>query len=283
MDTNFDLSKVCGATTFSQLENVQEQPAAQFLKGQATSAFASATALTNSAIHAKSAITMASNIDYSYLKTRIKESTEDYVKQRLEALGKKKREELTNKAMSLATYVATRTTYWTTYYTKDMLKEAKEALLNDQDKAQENAQKEERKKEQKQKIADLKQKTAYITQKIQYTTALINENVTNITNYITAGPSWIEKNIQKTIDKTLNTAEKEIDKLVDKGYEEAEKFFDSKAEEAGQRAAAATAKALKDKTAKALSKANKSKVTAITYAKAALQLVKQKAMALIGM
>ena len=76
--------------------------------------------------------------------------------------------------------------------------------------------------------------------------------------------------------------QKQLRKEDTKVYNEVLNFLDSKADDLGHKAAKKTADKARDTMQKANTKAQKLLKTGISFAKSALQLIKQKAMALIG-
>ena len=278
----FDIQEYCGRQTYMKLSQMAEQPANQFIKGQATTAFSTLNTVAAGANNIMAATEMALTADKVELITTLSQQTWNYAKEQLTYFGKLEIAYITNKALTLPSYVVKRTTYWTTYWTAIEMKNISIELNQDQDERNDNELEKKNKKATEDKIKDFKTKTAYINNRIAAVTRDIYSYITTVTKYITTGPEWLQKNLNETIYKTINPLQKQLRKEDTKVYNEVLNFLDSKADDLGHKAAKKTADKARDTMQKANTKAQKLLKTGISFAKSALQLIKQKAMALIG-
>lgn len=226
---------------------------------------------------------IVSNTDYTEVITALTLSTKNYLKDDLTEFKDQECSYLTQLAMTLPTYFAKRTAYWTKIYTAEMMKDIASEFISDKSTKLEKAQEKADNAEREKKINDFKQKVSDITKKVTDITAAATSYISTVTQYITSGPEWLEKNLQTTISRTIDPFKEQIHKEISDQYYNLLDFIDGKAKDVGSNAGAKVAVAAKKVTKKALSIADKLKATAISFAKSALQLVKQKAMALIGM
>lgn len=278
----FNIEEYTNRQTFMRLTQIAEQPAKQFMSGQATTAFATANTMAAGVNNVMNATEVVLNTDYSELITTLSQATWQYVKDDLSNYAKEEISYLTEKALTLPSYLAKRTTYWTKYWTPIKIKDATDTVNNDQIEKEEKEKEEQNKNDSNEKIKNFKLKTTAINEKINFVTTNIYSYITAVTNYITTGPEWLQQNLQKTITKTVNPVKNSIHKEITDEYYNLLNFIDNKANEAGEALAQKTADKTKDTLLKAKTKADKLKKTAISFAKSALQLIKQKAMALIG-
>lgn len=302
----YSILESCGQGTVDILNAVMQDPSKQFMNGQSTTPFTDtvdagtnlATTLygntmnvLNQSINIKEStmgpIDTASSINYSQV---IKETAENivssatsFVKTEIEQYGNYKKQQLIDYGASLPSYFAQRTAYWTKEYAIEEIKKAKEAHIKDNDKSVKDESDEMTKRSATEVMNDISKKSAYITSKITDVMKIVDKDINNITTYITVGPQWIETNINKTIRKTVGAIENELDIMTNEAYSEARNTLDGLAEGIGRTAAQRSAEGIKDAAKKELNKVSKSTATAKSFAKSALQIIKQKAAALAGL
>ena len=278
----FDIKQYCGEQTYMRLTQIAEQPAKQFMKGQATTAFSTVNTMAAGVNNVLNAYNTLTNTDYNELITTFSQQTWKFVKDQLAYYGKEEVSYITEKALTLPSYLAKRTTYWTTYWTKIEMANIMDELSNDVQATANKQKEDEDKKQTEENIKNFKYKTAYINNKVSQVTQNMYSYITTVTQYITTGPDWLQQNLQKTIKKTVDPLVKSLRKETTEQYNNVLMFLDGKADEAGHKIASNAAEKKKNQLKKAMVKADKLKKTAISFAKSALQLIKQKAMALIG-
>lgn len=279
---SFDLKAIVGPTVYSRLERIAEKPANQFFSGSTTTAFATAKMSMDGVTYTMNATYTMATTNYLDLITTVSQTTWNFAKKELKEYGDQETGYLSSKILTLPAYVAKRTTYWSTYYGKIELMRVKDELNKDQDKATEDYMEESDTQALQDKIDELKMKISEVNAKVNQVTGGIYTYIATVSQYVTTGPQWLENNLQKTITKTLDPCKQYIHKQITDGYNDSLIFLDGLAEKSGRKIAAKAAKKQKEVLKKAMTKADKAKKTAKSFAKSALQLIKQKALALIG-
>ena len=279
---SFDLKTIVGPAVYSRLERIAEKPANQFFSGSTTTAFATAKMTMDGVTYSMNAASTMMNTDYLDLITTVSQTTWNFAKKELKEYGDQETGYLSSKILTLPAYVAKRTTYWSTYYGKIELMRVKDELSKDQDKAMEDDREKSDTQALQNKINELKMKISEVNAKVNQVTGGIYTYIATVSQYITTGPQWLENNLQKTIIKTLDPCKQYIHQQITDGYNESLKFLDGLAEKSGRKIAMKAAEKQKETLKKAMIKAEKAKKTAKSFAKSALQLIKQKALALIG-
>ena len=280
--SSFNLKNSISPAVYSRLESIAEKPANQFFSGNATTVFATTKMSMDGVTYSMNTAYTMMNTNYLDLITTISETTWEFAKKDLKEYGDREAGFLSSKILTLPAYVAKRTTYWSTYYGKIELQKVKDELTKDQDKAMEEAREKSDTQALQNKIDELKMKISEVNAKVNQVTGGIYTYIATVTQYITAGPDWLENNLQKTITKTLDPCKQYIHQQITDGYNDTLKFLDTLANKSGQKIALKAAQKQKEALEKAMTKAEKAKKTAKSFAKSALQLIKQKALALIG-
>lgn len=304
----WDFAKQLGETAFNSLQDQRINSGGSFMAGGATTLFAASNNVISAGEQAMGAISYNSNnvissiqAGQSLLNTvtnseywnqyadfgkemakKIEDSVVKFVSEDIKKIAKEKKDELIQTSSQMATYLVSRTAYWTganTMSFSDILAMFTKDQKSEQDKEDE--------KENKQKlqntISQIKETANSVTKIANDSTALVRDGITQITAYIQNGPKWIESNTNKLIKQIDKTIKGQIDSYTALAIEMGYDTIESLAKKAGAWAGEKANKILEAKARKMQAKIEKAKETAISFAKAALQLVKQKAMALIGM
>lgn len=293
----WDFAKQLGETAFNSLQDQRIKSGKSFMSGGATTLFAATNNVISSAENVLSSMQATQNLvgtvsnseywnQYADLGTEMAKKIEDsvikFVSEDIQKIAEEQKDLLIKTSSQMATYLASRTAYWTGVNTmsfSDIL-----ALFT---KDQKSEQDKEDEKENKQKlqntVSQIKETVSSVTKIANDSTALVRDGITQITAYVQNGPKWIESNTNKLIKQIDKTIKGQINTYTALAIKTGYDTIESIAQKAGAWAGEKANKILEAKARKMQAKVEKTKETAISFAKAALQLVKQKAMALIGM
>jgi len=209
-----------------------------------------------------------SNVD---LKQELVDKIMEFIMDEVKSYTEEKLDQLVSETTSLATFGVERITYWTSYYMKGELDKVVQNFYNDPNEAAEKDQMNNEKSSMQEKVQNTLAKAQDIKNKITEYTDKINTVVDDVTSVLSAGPQYIVKTVNNVYNMYVPPLKSQLDQMIEKNIEEARKAIEKSAETAGKWTAQQTAKATQKMTEALLKKAAEAKVTAISFAKAALE------------
>lgn len=303
MGKALDLASSLGQDVLNGWSSNTVNPGAAFLNGEATTAFAisnqasnisntaaglvgnagnvyqSGSALVQQLGQGETWLNLASSIKTGVTNAALKAFNDEIIPYS-EALAKQMALDTTT---CWTTYFAQRVGYWTAASTQTSITYYLSLLTESVDKRMEkmNKQKDDEEKDKGMKKAAAS--ISYMYKAVSTATSYVQNGIDTAMKLINAGPEYIESTLTKTINSVLVPAKKELAAIVKDGTDEMYKQSDKLAKVAGTRAAKvindtvmSAAKTLKAKTEAA-------KIQVLSIAMAAIKIVEQKAMALLGM
>lgn len=295
-----DLGASLGENFVSGLDSGKEDPGVAFLNGSVTTVFAASNqalattanvtngvsntmnTMLNTYQNFNELVNTVSQIDLNQYKTAIKNTAMQVFETQVKDYSKQKIKQVEQEMMAMPAYFAQRTAYWTGVYSKGGVSEFLAMMMAPVDKKMLEEDDKELRDNFKKRMTEIKEKTQAITYVVTTTTKLADEAVESTLTYIKAGPQFVEKNLNKYLNLAIKPVQKEIDKKVDEMIKEGYKASDEAAKSLGKIAGDKITNKLKQQAEKQKAKVEMAKVTVISFAKAALDLVMKMALALVG-
>ena len=304
-DKLLDLGAILGESVLAGWDSGTPDPGVAFLQGKATSVFAAGeqaldkvTNITNSvanqisnasALHdsfseqGKQLKDAISNIDYEEYGRVIYDTTIDILKKEVWEYAKQRIKDVKEDVENAATsYLAQRTAYWTGVYSKGAVSEILADMMSPVDTKMQKEAEDKTNNAFKERVAQIKEKAAAVTQVVDSTISMAQEAISSTLTYIQAGPKFIETNLNKYLKLTINPVKEQIDEQLGEMINDVYGAADENAEQLGKAAGDKVTEKLKSIAEKQKAKIEKAKVTVVSFAKGLLDLVKKKALALIG-
>ena len=296
-----DLAKTLGEGVVAGWDVGTPDPGVAFLQGKTTSMFTFVENGLNNVANAANNIsnkinaagnlkdsanqltTTLSEIDYEEYKKTIKETAKKIYEKEIKEYAKDQQKYITDEIQTASTsYLASRTAYWTTTYSKGSVSELLAAMLSPVDDKIKNEGEEETKNRLKERVNEIKEKTAAISDVVDTTMAMAQEAIDTTLTYIQAGPKFIETTMNKQIKLILEPVKERIAVETENIINDVYNANDEVAHQLGQAAGDRITAELKRIAEQKKAKIEKAKITAISFAKSALDLVRKKALALLG-
>ena len=297
-----EISSIVGGSVLAGWDQNKTNPGATFLNGMSTSVFAASDAVSTTAnvaidnltnnINApqqlystgQELITTVQNYNYAETAKTIKNAVINYIKDDLGTFTQDTTKKIsTEMTTAFSTYLIQRTAYWTAATSKTSIQDFLSDMMSTSDDAMD-------KMEEKLNDATKNEKLEKATSTIGALNAMLSDVVSgaqtgmdSILKYMNAGPDYIESTINKYLNTVLTPVKKEITKKADDAIAEMYDASETLAKSAGTTAGAKVSEKTKKLAQKQKAKIEKGKITVISFAKSALDLVTKKAMALIGM
>lgn len=302
MDTGklLDLGQTLGDNVISGWDSGAQDPGVAFLNGEVTTVFAAGNQMLSSTANAVNMVSgqmntlmntynnfnelldTASQLDLNQYKEVIKTTAMNILKAEVKDYSQEKIKQMTSEMTSVVTYFATRTAYWTGVYSKGGVSEIMALMMSPVDTKQMDESKDNIKNDFTKKITEIKAKTQAITDVVTSTTKMADEAISSTLTYMKAGPKFVETNLNKYLNLAIKPVQKEIDKKVAEMVKQAYDASEEAAKSLGKIAGDKVTNKLKQQAEKQKAKIEMAKVTVISFAKAALDLVKKLALSLIG-
>lgn len=292
-----DLGKTLGANVVAGWDSGTPDPGVAFLQGATTkvsstvqNAMGAVSGTMNNAADAlnlynagNQLIQTASQLDYKEYAKVIKDAAMKILKEEISDYAKEKYRQLSTEITTASTtFLAQRTAYWTGVNTKVSVSELLAGMLSPVDKMLENQAKSSTNNALKEQLSNIKEKASAVMGVVDSAMSAAETGISSALTYMDKGPKFVETTLNKYINLAITPIKKQIDQQVESIIDEAYKTSEDAANKLGSLAGMKATSAAKSAAEKQKANIEKAKVTVVQFAKGALDLVKKKALALIG-
>lgn len=293
-----EISNIISSDILAGWDQNKTNPGATFLNGMSTSVFAASGEVmgaANSAINMGSSVANVINtgedlvnqvtqFDFNGLKDELKDAAISLVKDNLVAFSKDTinyiKQETTT---AFTTYLLQRTSYWTAATSKTSVAEFLQDMLSPVDDKIQKAKDDMNDKAKQEKLEKVSAAIGELNTTVSTAISYAQTGMDTILKYVEAGPEYITNTLNSYINTVIVPVKQKVtsvsETIVAEMYGASEALAQQIGTTAGEKISAVT------KNLAQSQKANieKVKITVVSFAKGLLDLVKKKAMALIGM
>lgn len=293
-----EISNIISSDILAGWDQNKTNPGATFLNGMSTSVFAASSEVmgaANSAINMGSSVAnvintgedlvnQVSQFDFNGLKDELKDAAISLVKDNLVTFSKDTidyiRQETTT---AFTTYLLQRTSYWTAATSKTSVAEFLQDMLSPVDDKIQKAKDDMNEKAKQEKLEKVSAAIGELNTTVSTAISSAQTGMDTILKYVEAGPEYITNTLNSYINTVIVPVKQKVtsvsETIVAEMYGASEALAQQIGTTAGEKISAVT------KNLAQTQKANieKVKITVVSFAKGLLDLVKKKAMALIGM
>lgn len=293
-----EISNIISSDILAGWDQNKTNPGATFLNGMSTSVFAASGEVmgaANSVMNMGSSVANVINtgedlvnqvtqFDFNGLKDELKDAAISLVKDNLVAFSKDTinyiKQETTT---AFTTYLLQRTSYWTAATSKTSVAEFLQDMLYPVDDKIQKAKDDMNDKAKQEKLEKVSAAIGELNTTVSTAISYAQTGMDTILKYVEAGPEYITNTLNSYINTVIVPVKQKVtsvsETIVAEMYGASEALAQQIGTTAGEKISAVT------KNLAQTQKANieKVKITVVSFAKGLLDLVKKKAMALIGM